>query len=252
VGQASGGDLGLIARYGVGYDSVDTEAAAEFGVLVANTPGANSMPTAEWAVATLLDVCGRRIPHHERASRGQSKSGPSRLDISGRTLGVIGTGNIGRRVISLLSGFNLEVLACDLYPDEDWARKAKVSYVSLQDLCRRSDFITIHAAAKDRIIGAEELALMRPTSVLINCARGVHVDNRAAYEAVRDGRLYGYGIDEIWPEPDLELAGLNIATSPHVGSDTDRGKAAMREGSARAVVEFMRGTTPQNTVNRPS
>ena len=95
VGAARGGTLRLIARYGVGTDSVALDAATDCGVVVANTPGANAFPTAEWSVATLLDVAGRRIPHHERAGLGHEKRGPSRLDVYGRTLGLVGTGTIG-------------------------------------------------------------------------------------------------------------------------------------------------------------
>jgi D-3-phosphoglycerate dehydrogenase len=249
VGAAANGDLEIVARYGVGFDSIDVEAAKEYGVTVTNAPGANSRPTAEWAVATLLDIAGRRIPQHERASRGLGKSGPSRLDVTGRTLGVIGTGTIGRIVVELLSGFGMRILAYDPYPDAAWAERVGAQYVPLEELVSGADFVTIHAAAKERILGAPELAMMKPTAALVNCARGVHVDNRAAHEAVRDGRLFGYGIDEIWPEPDLSLEGLNIAASPHVGSDTDSGKVEMRRGSARNIVEHFLGNGAPNPVN---
>lgn len=249
VGAKRGSALELIARYGVGVDSVDLAAATDAGVVVANTPGANSIPTAEWGVATLLDVAGRRVPHHEHASAGKGKSGPSRLDVSGKTVGIVGTGRIGRTVAALLSGFSPQLLAHDIYPNEEWAAQSGARYVDLDTLCRESDFITIHAAGTEQIIGARELALMRPVSVLINCARGVHVDNRAAYLAVKEGRLFGYGIDEVWPEADLPLAGLNIATSPHVGSDTDRGKRDMRIATAQAVAAFFSGKKPKSVVN---
>lgn len=252
VGVGAGGSLELIARYGVGLDSVDVHAATAAGVLVANTPGANSRPTAEWAVATLMDIAGRRIPHHERAAKGRTKSGPSRLDISNRILGIVGTGAIGRTVAELLSGFEMPILAYDPYPNTEWARETGADYVSLEELCTRADFITLHAAATSPIIGEQELALMRPTTALINCARGILVDNRAAYHAVASGRLFGYGLDEVWPEQDLALDGLNIAVSPHVGSDTDRGKARMQLLSAQAVSEYLSGTTPTNAVNPES
>lgn len=249
VGEKAGGRLALIVRYGVGVDSVDLDAATEHGVVVANTPGANTKPTAEWAVSTLLDVAGRRIPHHERAAAGRGKAGPSRLDISEKHLGILGTGRIGKSVAELLSGFSMELLAYDPYPDEGWATEKNARYVDLDTLCRESDFITVHAASPEQILGEREIALMRPVTVLVNCARGVHVDNRAAYRAVKEGRLFGYGIDEIWPEPELELSGLNIAASPHVGSDTDRGKRDMRIGSAEAVAAFFADRRPKSVVN---
>ncbi|MFP4206654.1 MAG: NAD(P)-dependent oxidoreductase [Spirochaetaceae bacterium] len=249
VGAGAGGSLGLIARYGIGYDSVDLDAATSAGVLVANTPGANARPTAEWAVATILDIAGRRIPHYRSASRGMPKQGPSRLDVTGRTLGVVGTGSIGKHVVDLLSGFHMDVLASDLFPDHEWAAKYGVSYVSLEELCSRAQFITLHAATKEQLIGPKELDLMSPTTVLVNCARGRLVDEQAAYQAVLDGELWGYGLDEIWTHPELDLDGLNIAVSPHVGSDTDSGKANMQVATAQAVAEFVKGGRPPHVVN---
>jgi len=251
VGRASGGDLGLIARYGIGYNSVDVEAAARHGVWVTNTPGANALPTAEWAVSTLLSVAGRRIQQHEKASRGAPKSGPSRLDVSGKRLGVVGTGGIGKLVVKLLSGFAMELLAYDPYPDRQWAAEHGVSYVELDELCRQADFITLHASAGQQLIGPRQLEMMKSTAALINCARGVLVDNRAAHEAVSGGKLFGYGLDELWEHSELPLEGLNIVTSPHVGSDTDMGKLNMQRASARAVVEYLEGKRPEYAVNTP-
>lgn len=249
AGVGAGGELGLIARYGIGYDSVDTAAATTHGVLVTNIPGANARPTAEWAVATILDIAGRRIPHYRSARRGRGKEGPSRLDVTGRTLGVVGTGSIGRHVVELLSGFHMDVIAADPYPDETWAGEHGVRYVSLDELCEQAQFITLHAATKQQLIGAEQIARMRSTTVLVNCARGQLVDEEAAYRAVRDGELWGYGLDEIWTRKDLDLDGLNIAVSPHVGSDTDSGKVNMQRGSAEAVSAFVRGRRPDHVVN---
>ncbi|MFP4303027.1 MAG: NAD(P)-dependent oxidoreductase [Spirochaetaceae bacterium] len=251
VGPKGGGSLELIARYGVGYDSVDLDAATKAGILVTNTPGANTVPTAEWAVATVLDIAGRRLPHHQRASQGVPKSGPSRLDVSGRTLGIVGTGAIGRTVAELLKGFNMHIIAYDPYPQEEWAEANGVTYVDFYALCGQADFITLHAATKKQLLGPQELSLMKPTTALINCARGVLVDERAAYEAVKEGRLFGYGLDEVWRHAELPLEGLNIAVSPHVGSDTDGGKAGMQQLSAEAVVDFFSGKTPRFALNSP-
>jgi D-3-phosphoglycerate dehydrogenase / 2-oxoglutarate reductase len=249
VGPAGGGDLRIICRYGVGTDAVDIQAASDAGILVTNTPGCNSLPTAEWAVATLLDVAGRRAVHHERASAGQGKVGPARLDLTDKRLGVVGTGQIGRHVVSLLSGFKMKICAYDVYPDHDWAKEHSVQYVSMEELIDGSDFITLHAASKHEIIGPAQIARFRSDTVLINCARGVLVDNRAVYHAVKEGRMYGYGIDEIWIESDLPLSGMNIITSPHVGSDSDSGKINMQMATARQVAAFIAGQTPANLLN---
>lgn len=251
VGTNSGGDLGLLARYGIGYNNIDTAAARAAGVHVTNTPGASAAPTAEWTVSTLLDIAGRRIPHHARAAKGLTKSGPSRLDVSGKTLGIIGTGNIGRQVASLLKGFNLKIIAADPFQNTEWAAANGVEYTSLQALCEQADFITLHASGASLLLGADEIARMRPTTVLVNCARGALVDNRAVYQAVKTGQLYGYGIDEVWDYEDLPLTeNLNIAASPHVGSDSDMGKLKMQQMSARAVIDYVDGKEPQHIVNK--
>ncbi len=250
VGPAAGGSLEIVSRYGIGYNNVDLPGATRGGVMVTNTPGANARPTAEWAVSTLMDVAGRRVLHHQRASVGEGKSGPSRLDVTRRTVGIVGTGNIGRNVAALLSGFEPKLLVSDPYPNEEWARTVGARYVPLDELCETADFITLHAATSDRIIGEKQLSLMRETTVLINCARGILVDNEAAYRAVKEGRIWGYGIDEVWTYDALPLEKVNIIASPHVGSDSDLGKVNMQLASTENVLDFLSGKTPKHVVNR--
>lgn len=250
AGIRRGGSLGLIARYGIGYNSVDVKAATDYGVMVTNCPGCNALPTAEWTHSTILDIAGRRILHHTRAGIGKPKEGPSRLDISGKTLGVIGTGTIGRLVVKLMKGYEMRIIACDPYPDEKWAKENNVEYMPLKQLCRIADIITLHAACNETIIGKEEIKLMHPTTILVNCARAILVDYKAVYQAVREGKIWGYGSDEIWPEQNLSLEELNIIVSPHVGSDTDRGKIGMQLMSTQAVVDFMKGKIPQYLIDK--
>lgn len=249
IGIKGGGPLELIARYGVGYNSVDIKAATDYGVIVTNCPGCNALPTAEWTHSTILDIAGRRISHYSTASLGKPKEGPSRLDISGKVLGIVGTGTIGKLVFKLMEGYGMKVIAYDTYPDENWARGEGIEYVSLNELCRNADVITLHAATDETIIKGEQIALMKPTAVLVNCARGILVDHRAAYDAVKAGKIWGYGVDEVWTDKDLPLKGLNIIVSPHVASDTDKGKIRMQMMSTQAVVDFLQGKTPQYAVN---
>jgi D-3-phosphoglycerate dehydrogenase len=144
----------------------------------------------------------------------------------------------------------MNILASDLYPDKQWAQELNAQYVDIPTICREADFITLHASGGEMLLGENEINMMRPTTALINCARGVLVDNTAVYQAVKEGRLYGYGIDEVWEYEDLPLEGLNIVTSPHVGSDTDMGKANMQLMSAQALIDFSDGKEPQFIVNR--
>ncbi|MCD5401186.1 hypothetical protein LR013_01130 [candidate division NPL-UPA2 bacterium] len=250
IGTKGGGSLELIARYGIGYSSVDIQAATDFGVVVTNCPGCNALPTAEWTHSTILDVAGRRISHYKTASQGKPKEGPSRLDISGKILGIVGTGTIGKLVLKLMKGYEMKVIAYDTYPDENWAKQNKVEYVNLNELCQRADIITLHAATNETIITKQQIALMKPTTVLVNCARGILVDNKAVYDAVKVGKIWGYGVDEIWTDQSLPLEGLNIIASPHVGSDTDKGKIGMQLMSTQAVVNFLQGKIPQPVVNK--
>jgi len=250
IGAANGGPLKLIARYGVGYDAVNLETATQAGVMVTNCPGCNSLPTAELTVMTILDVAGRRVPHYETASQGKTKEGPSRLDVSGKILGIIGTGAIGKHVYNLMSGFNVRGVAYDPYPDREWSERMNVTYLdSPDDICEQADIITLHAASNETLITHRQIDRMHSTTVLINCARRHLVDNEAVYRSVKAGRIWGYGMDEIW-DLDLPLQGLNIVVSPHVGSDTDMGKIGMQVMSAQAVVDFMRGLKPQYVVNK--
>ncbi|MFP4267818.1 MAG: NAD(P)-dependent oxidoreductase, partial [Spirochaetaceae bacterium] len=248
VGTAAGGSLELISRYGTGCSSIDLDAAREYGVTVTNTPGVNALPMAEWALGTMIDVAGRRIQHHERASTGKRKTGPSRIDLSGKKVGILGTGFSGKYLASLLSGFKADIYAYAPRPDKEWAEEQGVKYRELEELCEISDFISLHASASYEIIGRKEISRMKPTTVLVNCARNVLVDNRAVWEAVRDGRLWGYGLDEVWEHEDMPLEGLNIITTPHVGSDTDKGKLGMQMGSVQAVIDFIEGKIPKHCV----
>jgi D-3-phosphoglycerate dehydrogenase len=234
----------------VGYDAVDMDAATEYGVMVSNCPGCNSRPTAEQTVAMILWVASRGMPHFSTASKGLGKEGPSRLDVTGKTVGIIGTGSIGKHVFDLLKGYNVRGIAYDLYPDAKWADQTGAKYLdSVNAVCEQADIITLHASSSDTLITEEQIALMRPTTVLINCARGHLVENKAVYHAVKDGRIWGYGLDEIW-DLDLPLEGLNIAVSPHVGSDTDMGKIGMQIMSAQAVIDYMQGIRPFSIVNK--
>lgn len=248
IGIRGDGFLELIARYGVGYSSVDINAATDYGIIVTNCPGCNALPTAEWTHSTILDIAGRRILHYNTASLGKPKEGPSRLDISGKVLGIVGTGTIGKLVYKLMEGYEMKVIAYDPYPDRDWAREWGIEYVSLDELCRNADVITLHAATDETVIKGEQIVLMKSSAVLVNCARGILVDHRDVYDAVKEGKIWGYGVDEIWSDQSLPLKGLNIIASPHVGSDTDKGKIRMQIMSTQAVVDFLQGKTPQHIV----
>ena len=243
IGVKNGGSVRLLSRYGVGVNNIDLAAANESGIMVTNCPGCNSLPTAEWTVSRILDVAGNDVHQRNLASQGRDKDGTSRQDIFGKTVGIVGTGNIGRRVGRILElGFGANLIAYSPSQHGEWVEAHRVDYKnSVDDICREADIVTLHATPPDgsRLIGQEQLELMKPTAILVNCARGYLVDEEAVYHAVRKEKLFGYGVDEAWTREDLPLDGLNIVTSPHVGSDSDLGKNGMKVMSLQAVVDLM-------------
>ena len=249
VGVRAGGTLRLIARYGVGHDSIDLAAASECGVAVTNTPGAASLATAEWTLATMVDVAGRRIAQYARAFVGKPKRGRPRLDLFAKSVGLVGAGSVARALARLLAGFRAHILVADPVIDRDWAAEIGADWVGLDELCARADFISLHASAGEQIIGARQIELMRPATVLINCARRHLVDNRAVWRAVDEGQLWGYGMDDSWIEDDLDLRGRNIIVSPHVGSDSESGMLNMRMQTAQQVCDFLDNKLPGPLLN---
>ncbi len=147
-----------------------------------------------------------------------------------------------------MSGYKVKILAYDLYPDNNWAEANNATYVTLDELYTQSDIITIHAATSVQIIGEREISMMKKT---VNSARGILTDNRAIYIAVKAGKIWGFGLDEIWLEEDLPLdENINIIVSPHVGSDTDSGKIGMQIMSTEAIIDFVNGKIPTFVVNK--
>lgn len=250
VGKAYGGSLEIISRYGTGVSNIDLNAAGEAGVVVTNAPGANAAPTAEWTLATMLAVAGGRVLNHSRAARGLAKTSCPRLDLRGRTLGIIGTGNVARQLVDIAKGLRMNLIAYTPHPDTDWAAAHGVHYAEFETVLERSDVLTLHASADELLIGEPEIARMKRTAILVNCAREHLVDTEAVYRAVCDDRLWGYGLDEVWTRDDLPLSPqLNIVVSPHIGSDSDYGKEQMQLVSAKNIVLWIDGEPPAHPVN---
>ena len=220
------GGAKLLVRYGVGYDKVDLAAASAAGIAVARTTAANASAVAEMAL-TLILACRRRI----KMSMSRTQSGAWAKDIGNEmlhtTVGIIGYGNIGRRLKKLLTGFECEILVYDPYLSAEAAEAEGVEPVALEDLFRRADAVSIHvlySPETHHLVGARELALMKPTAVIVNTARGNIIDEDALYEALRDGKIAGAGLDVFAAEPlpaDSPLLTLdNAVLTPHNSSQT--------------------------------
>jgi D-3-phosphoglycerate dehydrogenase len=236
--------LRVIGRAGVGVDNIDVGAATVRGIVVMNAPDGNTMTTAEHTLALLLALA-RRVPQGDaslKAGRWERKRFVG-VELRGKTLGIIGLGRIGRVVASRAQGFEMKVVAFDPFVAPEQARDAEIELATLEDVCARADFITVHTpmTAETRgLIGAREFALMRPGVRVINCARGGLIDESALYAAIREGRVAGAAIDVFEQEPppaDHPLLALEeVIVTPHLGASTREAQ----EGVALTVAEQMR------------
>lgn len=216
----------LLVRFGVGYDKVDLKAASRNGIAIARTTGANTTGVAEMAL-TLMLSCRRRINKYQ----ARTKSGEWVKDIGneliGGTVGIIGYGNIGRRLARLLKGFDCRILAYDPFPRKEVMKEDGVELTALEEVFRQADAISIHVPYTEEthhMVNKETLAMMKPTAVIVNTARGNIIDEEALYEALKSGQIAGAGVDVFAKEPlptDSPLLTLeNAVLTPHVSSQT--------------------------------
>jgi D-3-phosphoglycerate dehydrogenase / 2-oxoglutarate reductase len=236
--------LKIIARFGVGYDAVDWVYANSKGIEVTLTIGTNEQSVAEMVFAHLLGLA-RKINYFDRAMRDGLWT-PHILghEIWQKTMGIIGTGRIGKAVARRASGFEMKVLAYDPYPDQEWANKNNVAYVSLDELIRSSDYISLHApadAVTSGMVNESFLSQMKPTAYLINTARGKLIDEEALYQALANQTIAGAGLDVYQIEPCMasnKLLQLDNCTSlsSHVSSHTYEAMERMSHSCAEEVI----------------
>lgn len=240
----AGKKLKVIARAGAGLDNVDSDAAKERGIKVLNTPEAPSIAVAELAMGLML-AWARHIPRAD-AGMKQGKWLKSELmgtELRGKTLGIIGTGKIGREVGYRAKAFEMRILAYDVVRNDEFVRETGCEYVSLERLLSESDFVTVHIPllpSTRHMIGRAQLELMKPTSVLVNTSRGEVVDEAALIDALKGGRIAGACLDVYSREPlvDSPLASMpNVVLTPHIGAST---REAQRE-AALLIADKIRG-----------
>jgi phosphoglycerate dehydrogenase-like enzyme len=250
--------LAIIARFGVGYDTVDLDACTAHGVLVTITPDGVRRPMATAAITLLLALSHRLLDKAQltRAGRWSDKLDYMGVGLTGRTLGLIGLGNIGCEVARLSRPFDLRLIACDPYATTATASAVGAELVTLETLLRTADFICITCAltAETRhLLDADRLALVRPSAFLINVARGPIVDQVALTAALRAGRLQGAGIDVFEQEPvdptDPLLALPNVIATPHALGWTDECFAGMGRSACAGIAAVAAGEAPRHVVN---
>ena len=252
--------LRIIANNGVGFDHIDIEAATRRAIPVSNTPGVLTDSTADLAFALIL-AAARRVVEGD----GMTRSGRFTFwapfhflgrDVSGKTLGIVGFGRIGRAVARRAAGFDMKVLYYSRNPlgkDED--ERLGVCFRSLDALLKESDFVSLHVplrAETRHLIGERELSMMKSSACLINTARGPIVDESSLVEALRQGRIGAAGLDVYEKEPELSpgLAELdNVVLMPHSGSATIETRTRMSAMAADNLLAGLRGQRPPNCVN---
>lgn len=250
--------LKVVSNYAVGYDNIDVQAATARGIPIGNTPDAVTEPTADLTFALLLGAARRISEGQHYVQDGQWSAWHPQLllgmPVWGMTLGIIGFGRIGQAVAKRATGFNMQILYSG--SPKPATGIANVRHVSLEELLQRSDMVSIHAplnADTHHLIGARELAQMKPTAILINTSRGGLVDPDALYHALHNGTIAHAALDVTEPEPialDSPLLTLpNCLIVPHIGSATTAARVHMGQMASANIVAALNGQRLPNCVN---
>ena len=243
--------LKVIARYGVGVDAVDLNACREKGIIVTNTPGANSASVAELTLALILSLA-RQIPEAVAATRQGSFPRLAGISLKGKTVGLVGLGAIGKQVARRLAGFDCRILAYDPYPDKAFASQQDIQVITLTELLADSDFVSLHLPLLPetrQLVNDQFLSQMKPGAYLINTARGELVDEAALLRGLQNGRLRGVALDVFAkepPDPDHPLLKLKqVIAVPHLGAQTDGATNAMGWMAFHDCLAVLRGEEPK-------
>ena len=255
--EACAGKLKFIARFGVGYDSLDLEAAAECGIAISNAPGKNARSVAEHAVALTMSVL-RNITAYDREMR----EGPCKARLSQSlegTFGLLGFGNIARHVARMLQPYDVNIIAYDLYPNYEAAKELNVKMVSLEEVITQSDIISCHLPLlpdTHHIINKDTIAKMKDGVYFINTARGGLQNEEDLYEACKSGKIAGAGLDAFEEEKKFctEPAPLktlpNVIVTPHAAAVSTQGVRDVMEYCASSIADFIQGKEVRSILNK--
>ena len=257
IAEAAAAGLKVIARAGVGYDAVDLAAATEHGVAVCITPGTNQDAVAEHTFTLILALAKHLVPQHNAVAAG---GWPRRANVPlrGGTLGVVGLGRIGRAVARVGQAFQMKVVAFEPFPDPAYAARHGIPLLPLDDVLRQADWVSLHLpmlAESRHVMNARTLGLMKPTAYLINTARGGVVNEPDLYDALKNKRIAGAGLDVFDQEPpgDNPLLTLdNVVFTAHTAGVDTKSRDDMAALAARAIATLLRGDWPAEWVVNPA
>ncbi|MBV8550719.1 MAG: phosphoglycerate dehydrogenase [Acidobacteriaceae bacterium] len=251
--------LRVIGRAGVGVDNVDLPAATEAGVLVMNTPGGNAVSVAEHTLALMLSMA-RSVPQASTSTKAGKWEKKKFLgnELRGKTLGIVGLGSIGREVVRRAQPFEMRIIGHDPYISSQAARDLGIELVSLPDLYRQSDYITLHVALTpetDHMLNAEALKQMKPGVRIVNCARGELIDAAALQSAIESGHVAGAALDVFEVEPPGETALLKlepVVATPHIAGSTEEAQEIVGIRIVEQMIEYLTSGVALNAVNMPA
>lgn len=236
--------LKVISRYGAGYDRVDIEAAKKMGIPVTNTPGVNAQAVGELAFALILSVA-RKIPYLDTETRDGKWVRSTGMELKGKTLGILGLGAIGKVVAMCGQGFHMDIIAYDPYIDNQYCQEHQIRACSFDDVIGQADVITLHLPLNEQtrhMIGRKAIAGMKAGAILVNTSRGGIIDEDAAFEALKSGRLGGLGLDAFETEPpeNSPLFGLdNVVVTPHTGAHTKEATMNMAASAVKNLIDVL-------------
>lgn len=262
---AAAKNLKIVGRAGVGVDNIDTEAATRLGIMVVNSPTGNIIAAAEHTIAMLMALA-RRVPAADTSMKA-SKWEKSRfvgVEVRHKVLGIIGLGKVGMAVARRAQGLEMQIIAFDPFVSPEQARKADVTMLTMEEVLKQADFVTLHTSltsgpsGTQGLISERELHLMKPGSRLINCARGGLIDEAALLKALNENHLAGAALDVFSQEPirDHEILKQlvtheRVIATPHLGASTEEAQVGVATDVAEQIVEVLHGGFPRAAVNAP-
>lgn len=252
---ASCPDLKVVSRYGAGYDRVDIAAATKYGIKVTNTPGVNAQAVGELAFGLILSVA-RKIPYLNQETRRGNWIRSTGMELKGKTLGILGLGAIGKVVAKCAEGFGMTVLAYDPYINLSYCEEHAITSVSFEELMSRSNVVSLHLPLLDstrHLIDKNALQRLPHGAILVNASRGGIIDEDAAYEALKSGKLGGLGLDAFETEPPTDSTLFefdNVVATPHTGAHTKEATDNMAYNAINNLIAVLLGKDCPCIINR--